>query len=157
MSRSHDPPQIGYKHMKTLRNEARILWVSKPTCGHWLCHASLIWLTAHVTPVQLHQQPLLDRRAERLAHNESKREFLHRADPRRLTDMSSCTGMDKILIIIIITISSTRFSCQSKQGASADKLQVKAQNPTPCWTRQIQARPNQPWARCSVFIPPPAS
>ena len=28
------------------------------------------------------------------------------------------------------------------------------QNPTP---RQIQARPNQPWARCSVFIPPPAS
>ena len=31
------------------------------------------------------------------------------------------------------------------------------QNPTPCWTRQIQARPNQPWARCSVFIPPPAS
>jgi hypothetical protein len=31
------------------------------------------------------------------------------------------------------------------------------QNPTPCRTRQIQARPNQPWARCSVFIPPPAS
>ena len=31
------------------------------------------------------------------------------------------------------------------------------QNPTPCWTRRIQARPNQPWARCSVFIPPPAS
>jgi hypothetical protein len=31
------------------------------------------------------------------------------------------------------------------------------QNPTPCWTRQIQARPNQPWARCSVFIPLPAS
>ena len=31
------------------------------------------------------------------------------------------------------------------------------QNPAPCWTRQIQARPNQPWARCSVFIPPPAS
>ena len=25
------------------------------------------------------------------------------------------------------------------------------QNPAPCWTRQIQARPNQPWARCSVF------
>ena len=31
------------------------------------------------------------------------------------------------------------------------------QNPTPCWTRQIQARPNQPRVRCSVFIPPPAS
>ena len=30
------------------------------------------------------------------------------------------------------------------------------QNPNPCWTRQIQARPDQPWARCSVFIPPPA-
>ena len=31
------------------------------------------------------------------------------------------------------------------------------QNPTPCWTRQIQARPNQPWARCSIFVPPLAS
>jgi hypothetical protein len=31
------------------------------------------------------------------------------------------------------------------------------QDPTPCWSRQIQARPNQPWAWCSVFIPPPAS
>ena len=31
------------------------------------------------------------------------------------------------------------------------------QIPTPCWTRQIQARPNQPWARCSVLVPPPAS
>ena len=29
------------------------------------------------------------------------------------------------------------------------------QNPVPCWTRQIQPRPNQPWARCSVRIPPP--
>jgi hypothetical protein len=29
-------------------------------------------------------------------------------------------------------------------------------NPTPHWTRQIQARPNQPWARCSVITPPPA-
>ena len=31
------------------------------------------------------------------------------------------------------------------------------QNPTPCWPRQIQARHNQPWVRCSVFILPPAS
>ena len=34
------------------------------------------------------------------------------------------------------------------------------QNPlmdSPLASRQIQARPNQPWARCSVFIPPPAS
>jgi hypothetical protein len=31
------------------------------------------------------------------------------------------------------------------------------QNPTPCWTRQIQARPNQPWGRCSVFLSPHAS
>jgi hypothetical protein len=27
----------------------------------------------------------------------------------------------------------------------------------PRHTRQIQARPKQPWARCSVFIPPPVS
>ena len=31
------------------------------------------------------------------------------------------------------------------------------QNPTPCWTRQIQARFNQLWAWCSVFVPLPAS
>ena len=30
-------------------------------------------------------------------------------------------------------------------------------NPTPCWTRQIQARPNQPWVWCSVFVPPAGS
>ena len=48
-------------------------------------------------------------------------------------------------------------SCQ-RQGACADKLQVKAAtHPTPGWTRQIQERPNQPWARCSKFVPPPAS
>jgi hypothetical protein len=32
-----------------------------------------------------------------------------------------------------------------------------ATNPTPCWTRHVQAWPNQPWARCSLFLPPPAS
>ena len=31
------------------------------------------------------------------------------------------------------------------------------QIPAPCRARQIQARPDQPWAWCSVFIPPPAS
>ena len=30
-------------------------------------------------------------------------------------------------------------------------------NPTPCWTGQFQAVHNYSWARCSVFIPPPAS
>ena len=58
--------------------------------------------------------------------------------------------------IIIIT----RFSCQAVPRGKV-RLQLVCnkgcQNTTPCWTRQIQARPNQPWARCSVFIPPPAS
>ena len=31
------------------------------------------------------------------------------------------------------------------------------QTPTPCWTRQIQARPSRPWAQCSVFVPHPAT
>ncbi len=45
-----------------------------------------------------------------------------------------------------------------RQGASCRQAAVKGcHNPTPCWTCQIQARPNQPWARGSVFIPPPAS
>ncbi len=45
-----------------------------------------------------------------------------------------------------------------RQGASCRQAAVEGcQNPTPCWTRQIQARPNQPRARCSVFLPPPAS
>ena len=36
-----------------------------------------------------------------------------------------------------------------RQGASCRQAAVKGcHNPTPCWTRQIQARPNQPWARC---------
>ena len=42
------------------------------------------------------------------------------------------------------------FPAYMRQGASADKLQSRA-----CWIRQIQARPNHPWARCSVFLPPP--
>ena len=61
----------------------------------------------------------------------------------------------KSLIIFIITI---RYSCQKRQGASCRQAASKGcQMPTPCWTRQIQARPNQPWARCSVIVPPPAS
>jgi hypothetical protein len=57
--------------------------------------------------------------------------------------------------IIIIT-----YAVPAKRGKvrPADKLQVEAAKvPTPCWTRQIHARPNQPWARRSVFVPPPAS
>ena len=45
-----------------------------------------------------------------------------------------------------------------RQGASCKQAAGEGcHNPTPCWTRQTQARPNQPWACCSVFIPPPAS
>ena len=45
-----------------------------------------------------------------------------------------------------------------RQGASCRQAAAKGcHNPTPCWTRQIQARPNQTWARCSVFIPDPTS
>ncbi len=48
--------------------------------------------------------------------------------------------------------------CAKRQGASCRQAAVKGcRNPTPCWTRQIQARPNQSCARCSVFVPPPAS
>ncbi len=47
--------------------------------------------------------------------------------------------------------------CQ-RQGACVDKLHVKAATrPTPGWSRQIQERPNQPWTRCSITVPPPAS
>ena len=50
------------------------------------------------------------------------------------------------------------YPCQRRQGASADKLRVKAAKTSPlCWTCQIQARAIQPWARCSVFTPSPAS
>ena len=50
----------------------------------------------------------------------------------------------------------TRCSCQTRQGASADKLQANAAKfLPPCWTHQIQTQPNQSWARCSVFITPP--
>jgi hypothetical protein len=60
-----------------------------------------------------------------------------------------------LAIIIIIT----RYSCQKRQGASCRQAARKGcQVSTPCWTRQIQARPSQPpWARCSVFVPAPAS
>ena len=59
-----------------------------------------------------------------------------------------------IYIVIIIKC----YSCQKRQGASCRQAANKGcQTPTPCWTRQIQARPNQPWARCSVYVPSPAS
>ena len=44
------------------------------------------------------------------------------------------------------------------QGSSCRQAAVKGcHNPAPCWTHQILARPNQPWARNSVFVPPLAS
>ena len=61
--------------------------------------------------------------------------------------------MSPCIVIIIYTC----FSCQ-RQATSCRQAAVKGcHDPTPCWTRQIQAVPNQPWARCSVFVPPPAS
>ena len=47
---------------------------------------------------------------------------------------------------------------KERQGASCRQVTGKGcQVPAPCWTRPIQGRPNQPWARCSVFMPPPAT
>ncbi len=44
------------------------------------------------------------------------------------------------------------------QGASCRQVAGKdCHYPTPSWTRHVLAEPNQPWARCSVFLPPPAS
>ncbi len=45
-----------------------------------------------------------------------------------------------------------------RQGASADKLHVRAGTyPAHGWTCQIQAIPNHPWARCSLFVSPHTS
>ncbi len=42
-----------------------------------------------------------------------------------------------------------------RQGITCRQAAGKGcHSPTPCWNRQIQARPNQPWARCSAFLPP---
>ena len=51
----------------------------------------------------------------------------------------------RIMIIIIL-----KAPCSSCQKARCICRQAAVQNPSPCWTRQIQARPNQPWAGCSV-------
>ena len=59
----------------------------------------------------------------------------------------------KILLLILLHAFPAK-----RQGTSRRQFAVKGcHNPTPCWTRQIQARPNQPWTRSSVFILPPAS
>jgi hypothetical protein len=57
-----------------------------------------------------------------------------------------------IIVIIIIML----FLPRGKMRLQTSCIKG-CQNPAAYWTRQIQARPNQPWARCSVFIPPPAS
>ncbi len=68
-----------------------------------------------------------------------------------------CSSCDKYpsreWFIIIVR---TRFSCQ-KQGASADKLHVKAAEFLPPVGLPRSKQDHQPWARCSVFVPPPAS
>ena len=51
----------------------------------------------------------------------------------------------------------TLFLPKARNVCSRQAAVEGRQNPTPCWTRQIQARPHQPWARCSVFILPLAS
>jgi hypothetical protein len=57
------------------------------------------------------------------------------------------------------TIITTRVSC-----LHGDKVRLQTScspravsNPTPCWTCQIQARPNQPWAQCSLLLYRPPS
>ena len=68
-----------------------------------------------------------------------------------------------IYIIIIITIITSIITIMNTLFLHRGKVRLQTscskgcQNPTPCWTRQIQARPNHLWARCSVFISPPAS
>ena len=66
-------------------------------------------------------------------------------------------------VIIMIDIITNNFNhytlflpgearCACRQAASKG-----SHNPTPHWTRQIQARSNQPWAQYSVYVPAPAS
>ncbi len=63
----------------------------------------------------------------------------------------------KMLKLLLLLLILHAFAAK-RQGASCRQAAVEGcHNPTPCWTRQIQARHNQPWARCSVFISPPAS
>ncbi len=68
-------------------------------------------------------------------------------------------GLGLQVIIILSLLLLLLHACPAKrQGASCRQAAIKGcHNPTPCWTRHIQARPNQPWAQCSVFVPPPAS
>jgi hypothetical protein len=56
----------------------------------------------------------------------------------------------QILSYSVILMTVTRSSCQKRQGASADKLQVRLPNAIPCWTRQIQQDPKH--RGCSVLL-----
>ncbi len=58
--------------------------------------------------------------------------------------------------VVMITVFITVQACPAF-GVCRQAAVKGCQNPTPCRAPQIQARPNQPWARCSVFVPPPAS
>ena len=75
---------------------------------------------------------------------------------RHLPCLRARTTFHDIMMVNIIIISHAflpiKARCVCRQAAGKG-----CQNPTPCWTRQIQARPNQPWARCSEFIPPPGA
>lgn len=51
----------------------------------------------------------------------------------------------------------TLISCQKARCVCTHKLHVKAASLTACWTRQIRARPSQPWVWLFYFIPAPAS
>lgn len=71
----------------------------------------------------------------------------HRLQPHRLLPDT-----------ILISTNITRFQCQKRQGAScSNAADSGCQIPARRWTRQVQARRSQPWARCTVFIPLPAS
>ncbi len=63
-----------------------------------------------------------------------------------------------VLLLILLLLLLIHAFPAKRQGASCRQAAVEGcHNPTPCWTRQIQARPNLSWARCSVVISPPAS
>ena len=61
-------------------------------------------------------------------------------------------NQQQTLDIIIV-----RCCCQKRQGPCTDKLQVQPAKSYPLLDWPDPRRPNQPWARCSVFKLAPAS
>jgi hypothetical protein len=68
--------------------------------------------------------------------------------PLHISAILSCTNVSKVSLVVYYycyyyyTLFLPRGKVRLRTSCSKG-----CQNPTPCWTRQIQARPNQPWAR----------